>query len=104
MAEMEKLESQGFLEPWDAIVLMAYTSNFGGTALPLSNALSYCQTHFPSIEACTGAALPAGNAGVPWGMVVDLGTMEVLGMEGNSGYITFLPANVYNAIKAAHDN
>jgi hypothetical protein len=103
---MGQLESDDLLEPYDAIVLMGYTSNFGGSEQSLSNALAYCQAanHFPGIEACTGQYLPAGGAGVPWGMVIDLETMEVIAMENNDSYIDFWPATVYNAVKAAHDD
>jgi len=102
---MGQLESDDLLEPYDAIVLMGYTSNFGGSEQTTSNALTYCQTHFPGIEACTGQYLPAGGAGVPWGMVIDLETMEVIAKEDDSDmYIDFMPVTVYNAVKAAHDD
>jgi len=103
---MGQLESDNLLEPYDAIVFMGYTSGFGASEQTTANALTYCQAanHFPGIEACTGQYLPAGAAGVPWGMVIDLETMEVIAMENADSYIDFWPVNVYNAVKAAHDD
>jgi hypothetical protein len=101
---MGELESDDLLEPYDAIVLMGYTSSFGATEQTTADALAYCQAHFPGIDACTGQYLPAGGAGVPWGMVIDLETMEVIAMENNDSYIDFWPVTVYNAVKAAHDD
>ena len=101
---MSQLESDNLLEPYDAIVLMGYTSGFGASEQPLSNALAYCQNHFPGIDACSGQYLPAGGAGVPWGMVIDLETMEVIAMENNDAYIDFYPVDVYNAVKQAFED
>jgi hypothetical protein len=103
---MGQLESDDLLEPYDAIVLMGVSAGIMSSPNSMSTALAYCQAanHFPGIDACTGQILPAGASGVPWGMVIDLETMEVIAMENADSYIDFWPVNVYNAVKAAYED
>jgi hypothetical protein len=104
MAGMENLVTYGLLDEVNGIALMGYTSAFGSVEQPLANALTYCQTHFPGITGCTGKWLPAGAAGVPWGGVIDLETMEVIAMENDDAYIDFSYNTAYYAMKAANED
>jgi hypothetical protein len=83
---------------------MGVTTGFGAGENPLGTAVSYCQANLPGVEGCTGKVLPAGAAGVPWGMVIDLETMKVTAMENADQYIDFYPTDAYLAMKAAFED
>ena len=101
---MSLLESDGYLDTYHTLLLVGVTSGIMANEISTVNALTYVNQHFSQEDAVTGQILPAGASGVPWGMVIDLETMQVIAMENNDQYIDFVYTTAAMAMKQANDD
>ena len=97
----------GYDEFWheeNAVIFMAITSGFGGSAISMDAAWDYCTTYFPNIDFCSNSQLVgvAGASGVPFGATIDLEDMTVIGKENDDQYLDYYAIDMYHDTEIAN--